>query len=145
MSQESVTIDLRTMIREPSTSLKIHTLVLLVACIVAGVRLFNMWRTAPPFKLSRQASNPEYLKLLQASSNSLKQWIGCTFLAWGILASTALADGCYRWLGPETTGRMWVADAVEDFATALSATLLVALFLFLVRWHMLTRIERLSR
>jgi len=143
MLQESVGWDPRYMTREPSTSLKIYMLFLFVACFVVAIKLIRIWRAAPPFRLSRQAGNPTYLQSLQASSTSLKQWIGCTFLGWGILFSISLHKVCDRLLDDESMGRFAILFAIQDFATTLTMALLVAVFLFLVRWHMLDRMERL--
>ena len=54
MLQEPATWDLRHITRESSTSTKIHMLILLVVCVVTAVKLIRVWRTAPPFRLSRR-------------------------------------------------------------------------------------------
>jgi hypothetical protein len=143
MLQESGTWDLRYVDRGPSISMKIYVLFLLVVCIVTSVRLIRIWRAAPPFGLSRQAGNPTYLRLLQASSTSLKQWIGLTFLTLGIFVSVSLHDFCNGLLAEKRTGHDVILFAIQDFSTTLTMALLVVLFLFLARWHMLERIERL--
>ncbi len=118
-------------------------LFLLVVCVVTGIKLIRAWRVAPPFRLSRQAGNPAYLQLLQAWSTSLKQWIGSTFLGWGILASISLYEVCDRLLDVKGMARFAILFVVQDFAVALVMALLVAVFLFLVRWHMLDRMQHL--
>ena len=82
MLQESTTWNLRHMIREPSTSFKTYVLFLLVVCVVTSIKLIRVWRAAPPFRLSRQASNPSYPQLLQASSAS-SPWRNPFFLSDG--------------------------------------------------------------
>jgi hypothetical protein len=143
MLQESATWDLRRMTREPSTGMMIYVLFLFLVCIVTSVKLVRVWRAAPPFRLSRQASSPAYLALLETSSSSLKQWIGSTFLGWGIVASISLTDVCSRLLDDKRIGSSVILFVIQDFSTALTMALLVVLFLFLVRWHMLKRIEHL--
>jgi hypothetical protein len=138
-----VTWDLRQIQRVPSTSFKLYVLFLLIVCIVTSVELFKAWRAAPPFRLSRQVGNPSYLKMLDASRTRLQQWILCTFLAWGILTSLSLCDVCYRLLGEKTIGSGVILFVLRDYAAALSMAFLVVLFAFLVRWHLLARIERL--
>jgi len=83
--------------------------------------------------------------LLQASGTSLKHWIRCTFLVWGIFASISIYDVCDRLLDEKRVGSFVILFVVQDFSTALTMALLVVLFLFLVRWHMLERIEQLYR
>jgi hypothetical protein len=143
MLQESATWDLRHMTREPSTSTKIHMLFLLVVCIVTTVKLIRVWRTAPPFRLSQRAGNPEYLRLLQTSGTSLRQWICLTVLTWGVFASVSLYDFCSGLLMEKRMAREMFLFAIQDFSTTLTMTLLVVLFSFLVRWHLLKRIEYL--
>jgi len=131
------------MIREPSTSFRTYVFFLLVVCVVTSIKLIRVWRAAPPFRLSRQASNPSYPQLLQASSASLKQWISFTFLGWGIFASISLYDVCDGLLDEKRIGSFVILFVIEDFSSAFSMALLVVLFLFLARWHMLRRIEHL--
>jgi hypothetical protein len=71
MLQEAVAWDPQNMIVEPSTGQKIYVLFLLVACVVTIVKLIRVWRVALPFRLSTQANNPSYLKLLRNTYGSL--------------------------------------------------------------------------
>jgi hypothetical protein len=143
MLQESVGWDPQNLIREPSTSFKIYLLFLILVCGATIIKLARIWRAAPPFRPSRRANDPVYLKLLRTSSRSLSQWIGCTFLGWGILTSTTLYDVCNGMMNEKTTGRVVILLVIRDFSTALSMVLWVALFVFLVRWHVVARIEHL--
>jgi hypothetical protein len=145
MVQESATWDLRRMTRTPSTITEIYILVLFLVCIVTSMKLFRIWRAAPPFRPSRQASSPAYLELLETSSGSLKQWIGSMFLSWGIFVSISLTDVCSRVLDDKKIGNSLILFIIPDFSSALTMALLVVLFLFLVLWHMLKRIEHLNR
>jgi hypothetical protein len=145
MFQESTTWDLRHMTREPSTSTKIYMLFLLVVCIVTTVKLIRVWRRASPFRLSQRDGNPDYLRLLQSSGTSLRQWICFTVLTWGVFASVCLYDFCDGLLIEKRTPREMFLFAIQDFSTTLTMTLLVVLFSFLARWHMLKRIEYLRQ
>lgn len=145
MLQESATWDLPRMTREPSTSMIIYMLFLFGVCIVTTVKLIRVWRAAPPFRLSRRAGNPNYLRLLQTSGTSLKQWIGLTVLTSGVFASVSLYDFCNRLLGEKRTAREMILFTIRDSSTSLTMILLVVLFSFLVRWHMLKRIEHLCQ
>jgi len=105
------------MTRTPSTSMKIYVLFLFLACIVTSVKLVRIWRAAPPFRLSRQASSPAYLELLETSSSSLKQWIGSTFLGWGIFASITLTDVCSRLLDDKRIGSALILFIIQGVNT----------------------------
>jgi hypothetical protein len=143
MFQETITWDLRNMHAAPSAGMKLYMLFLLVACVVAGAKLLKAWRGAPPFRSERQANNPTYVDGLSAASISLKHWIGCIFLVWGIYASIHFYDACAGLLLKKTVGGSAIFFVVQDFAGALNMTLLVALYLFLVRWYLVKRIGRL--
>jgi branched-subunit amino acid transport protein AzlD len=143
MLQESVGWDTQNLIREPSTSFKIYLMFLIVVCVATIIKLIRVWRGAPPFRLSSQAKNPDYLKLLRISSHSLSHWIGCTFLVWAILSSTAVYDVCRGMQNEKATGLAVILFVIQDFSIALSMALWVVLFVFLVRWHVSGRIARL--
>jgi hypothetical protein len=116
---------------------------LIVVCCMTVVRLIRIWWTAPPFRSSWQVQNPDYLKLLRISSRSLSHWIGCTFLGWAILSSTVLYDVCNGMRNEKATGLGVILFVIQDFSMALTMALWVVLFVFLVRWHVSARIERL--
>ena len=131
------------MIREPSTAMKIYILFLFLVCIVTSVKLVRVWRAAPPLRLSRQASSPTYLQLLETSSRRLTQWMVSTFLAWGLFASISLTHVCNQLLNDKRMGQFVILFVIQDLSTTLTMALVTVLFSFLVRWHMLKRIEYL--
>jgi hypothetical protein len=65
------------------------------------------------------------------------------FLGWGILSSTALYDFCNGMLNEKVTGRMVVLLQIRESSALFATALWVVLFVFLVRWHVFARIERL--
>ena|SRR5713226_3853482 len=143
MVQESVSWDPQNMIREPFIRFQIYLVFLIVVCGTTIIKLAKIWWAAPPFRSSRRANDPVYLKLLLTSGRSLSQWIGCTFLAWGILVSTTLYEVSRGMMNEKVTGRLIILSEIRELSTALSMALLVALFVFLVRWHVLARIDGL--
>jgi hypothetical protein len=144
MIQESATWDWRQFHPMFSTSMKIHAFFLLIAPLVTLGKLIRVWRSAPPFKLSRQSGNSEYSKSLRRQSVSLKNWIGCILLTWGLSTSTSLYEFVVRLLDEKTPRRFPFLIGLLSFSTALTQTLLVVLFIFLVRWHLIRRAETLS-
>ncbi len=145
MLQESATWDPRNLIVEPSTSIKLYILFLILVCIVTSAKLGRVWLAAPLFGLARQAGNPAYLRLLETLSASLKLWIGFTFLGWGIFTSISVYDVCNRLLDDKVIGSFMIVFVIQEFSTVLSMALFVVLFVFLVRWHVVKRLEHLSR
>ena len=122
--------------------MEIYILFLFLVCIVAGAKLVRIRRAAPPFRLSRQASSPAYLRLLETASSSLKQCMGSTFLGWGIFASISLADVCRRLFDDKRIGSELILFIIQDFSTALTMALLVVLFF--VSWSGGTCLRELS-
>lgn len=141
--QESATFDLRTMLREPSPGVDFYTFFLFIPFFATIAKLIRIWRMAPPFKLSRHVSNPTLPGILESSANSLKQWIGCTLIAWGMLMAWSASHLCDRFLFDKTPDRLAIAFAIQDLLAALMSAMIVILFSFLSRWHMLKRIEYL--
>src|SRR5258708_11899720 len=125
MPQESVTFDVRHLIREPSTGFRLYLLFLFVVCVMTTVKLIRVWVAAPPFRRRPQAKSPEYFGLLRSSSRSLKQWIGCVFLSYGILFSTSLYDVCNNLLDEDRVSSAAVLFVIRDYASRLSMALVV--------------------
>jgi hypothetical protein len=144
MIQESTTWDWRQLHPVLSTCMRIYLLFLFVTCVVAAAKLVRAWRAALPFRLLRQAGNLTYIRSLRASSTSLKHWVGCVFIGWGICTSTSLYEFCVRLLDENRVGSFAILFAVLGFSSTLTMTLLVVLFVSLVRWHLIQRIENLG-
>jgi hypothetical protein len=137
--------DLRSVDRWPSAGEQLFVLFLLAVWLVASIFLFKVWRAAPPFKLSRQLNNMVYLKMLEAVSSSLAQWIICTLLVWGIFSSVASYEAWNNSLilKEEFLRSSAIRSAFRDCSLTLSTALLTVLYVFLIRWHILTRITKL--
>ena len=135
-----MTWDYQHMIREPSVSYKLYILFLLTICVVGIVKLWKVWRSG----LSSKRDSPAYIRDLQISASSLRQWIGLTFLGWGIFASVTLVNLCYRLLDEKVVGLGTFLLVLIDYATTLSLALFAIALLYLIRWHILQRIQRLG-
>jgi hypothetical protein len=144
MIQESTTLEWDPIFidRAPSTALKIYVLFLLVACVVTSYNLVRVWRMVPPFSRKSPATPSAYFGLLRETTGSCGRWIGLIFLAWGLLTSTTVYDLCSTLLLEKVTGRNQMPPMIRDFSTDLSLALFVVLFLYVERWHLLTRMER---
>ena len=130
-------------VQEPSIAFRLYLLFLVIACSVTVVRLMRIWLAVPPFWSSKRARDPDYIKLLRKSSLSLFHWIGCTFLGWAILCATTLYAVCRGLLDERATGWAVIQFMIRDISLELGLALWVVSFIFLVRWHVSNRIERL--
>jgi hypothetical protein len=143
MLQETVTFDLRHMPRQPSISMIVYMPFLFIVGLVTCRKLIRIWKIALPFKPQRPVNIPDYLQLLKTSTSSLTQWISLTFLCWGIFAAESLYKVCDKLFDEEKIRKLELLFIIQDFPAAFTMTLLVALFVFVVRWHVLKRIENL--
>ena len=145
MPQESSTMewDPRFIDRAPSTAQRIYALFVLLACVVTLFKLIRVWRFVLPFSAKRPTVPSAYLKMLQASASSLGRWIHLTLLAWGLLASTTVYDACNSLFLEKVTGRNQILLMIQNSSADLSVSLSVVLFLYLARWHLISRMEGL--
>jgi hypothetical protein len=143
MLQQTTTFDLRGMIDGSSTKSEIYTFFFMVAIMVTAAKVVRVWKIAPPFRLSRQASNPAFLVTLENSVHSLKRWSECALLGWGLLTALTITDLCSRLFYERTTGWPLIVSFVRELSVALTMAILIMLFSLFARWHMLKRIESL--
>jgi hypothetical protein len=129
----------------PSTAVKLYVLFLVVVCVVTAIKLARLWIAVPPFRLNRKTLNPDYLRRLENAQTSLKQWMVATLLVGGIFVSVSVYDVCNRLLDQKRFGDLLIIFIIAEFSTALSSCLIVVLFILLVRWHIIKRLERLAR
>jgi hypothetical protein len=143
MLQEATTAvwDLNQTTAGPNSSQKLFMLLLLVACIAASKKLIRVWRAQPPFRQLRESHRSQYASLLQSLPASLKQWIVLVCLALGILASISVVDACSGMLSNRGAGILVIVFLVRDFSIFFTMALLAILFIFLIRWHILRRIQ----
>ena len=127
-----------------SPSLRLYILFLLVAVIVTIAKLVTLWIAAPPFRLARQASNPNYLRRLQRARVSIQQWLVCTLLGWALVASVELFETSGRLLVAKPRNPSFLLFAVRDFSLGAETAWLIAILLFLAQWHLLNRVESLA-
>ena len=122
---------------------RLYALILLVAMIVGAVRIVKLWIAAPPFRLERKRNNHDYLRLLESSCSSTKQWMGLAVLGWAFLVSReAVRFGMYA---DETrrTGWAFMLSTTQLLGAVTEFAIIAVLLLFLVRWHMLNRIQQI--
>jgi hypothetical protein len=105
--------------RGPSTNFEIYILFLIVACVATIITLVRVWVDAPPFRLSRQAKNSDYLRLLRVSANSLSHWVGCTFLAYALLDCAAVYNICHGMQDEKLTPLAVFLIVIPEFSRAL--------------------------
>ena len=143
MLQESgpLAVDPLSIDRELWIGYRLYILFLLAAFAWAAVRFVKVWVRIPPFsRRLRQSSNPDDRRNWQRLVRSSSRWTGLIFIGWGLVASIHLCrttGGSPQFANK--TLELW--SFAGDAAACLVAALLVVLLLYLIRWHLLLRIE----
>lgn len=143
MQEGSVTFEFRELIREPPIVSKLYALFIVLVWAVLFIKLMRVWAVAPPFKKPR-LDPASYRNLLSASSSSLNRWIFAVLLAYGILLSAGIYDFCSGMLNEKQASGEVMIRNIQHYAAALSGALYTVLVIFLARWHLMIRIERLE-
>jgi hypothetical protein len=122
---------------------QICVLFALVVVIVTIVKLTRVCTGAPPFRLSRQAGNPQYLRLLETSQSSIKQWMGLAILGWALVVSYEIARfGIYADESTRT-GLYLLVTSIQRLGTFTELGVFLVSLLFFAHWHMLNRVQLL--
>ena len=144
MHDESIPFDPNGFYRFLGPVMKVYVWFEVVAVIVAMARLVKIWIAAPPFMLKRRAGDPGFISQLQTMRGRFQQWIGATLLGGGFTLAIELYDISTRLPAPPNVDVVSVGVGPMT-AVVLGLTFSVALLLFLMQWHLLSRIEYLSR
>ncbi|HKM83973.1 MAG TPA: hypothetical protein VJY15_23825 [Candidatus Acidoferrum sp.] len=144
MLQESTTSwDLRAMV-EISPAERLYMLFLLLVFIVGLVELIRTWRLIPSSKVAPDTQSAARIKQLRNAATKLKQWIYITFLACGFFTSYELYHVSDRLLTERIHSGFVELWSFQGLFVLLEMTFLVAIFVFLVRWHIVKRIAKLG-
>jgi hypothetical protein len=122
---------------------ELYILFLLIIFVVAATKLANTWRGAPPFAYLKRVLRPTYLAELRANKTSLGQWIGGTVIVWGIVISIGLGEFVMSSLSSHASVLGEFMYAMRDQTVLFTMTLVVVLALYLVRWNVMSRLEKL--
>jgi len=127
------------------TITRLYVLFLLVAFGVGVVRLVKLWIETPPFMLNRQINHPGYLGMLEASSSSTRQWMGCTLLVGGLVFSYRVATFGITFPESNMIAARVILRSVQYVGTVAFLAFVVVFLLFLAQWHMRLRIQHLRK
>lgn len=131
MLQESTSWDWRQLHPLLSTTRRVYLWFLFAPSIVTCVKLIRAWTPAPPFSLPRQDGNLAFVRMLQSLSASLKLWIGCVLIGWGVSASTSLFELTVKLLEEKQIRSFAILFPLLGFSTTLTGALGGVLFMFM--------------
>ena len=145
MFQETaVTWDL---VEEPSplsTSEMVYVVLLIVAIVLASVRLVRAWKTALPFRFSREKASRAYLCALRQSALRTKMWMYFAILSWPLLLAFRLIHDLDGLLSSHTVSPTLVFSEFKEIVQLSVIFLFPAFILFLAWWHLQRRAESLE-
>ena len=121
---------------------KIYVWFTLAAFGWAGARIIRVWLRVLRFSpKTRQPPDPDNLKNWRVLARSAARWSGLVLIGWALVAAIGLCRMAldYAHFANHTPV---VFSVVGDLAGLLAVALFVVLVLYLIRWHLLLRIER---
>ena len=145
MQDTAVTWDLRSLPHESTSAEKVLVFFFLIVGMTAFVKLIANWWVAPPFLISRQAGNQSFTHRLQDSARSLSDCMKLTLLFYPLLICFNLYRDCSGLLQSRTISTTELVYLAQEIAVLAEMGFLLALFLFLIRWHFLNRLELLEK
>jgi hypothetical protein len=107
-----------------------------------AVRVLRIWLRVPPFSRSENRLDPNYQTGLRFLANSIQRWAGLVLICGALLASIGIVrvDAEAQQFPKPTT--LIILFGAADVGGLLAAGLVVVLALYLLRWHVLLRLER---
>jgi hypothetical protein len=141
--QEGATWDYSTMITEPSLALKLYVLFVLLSLLVTAANLIRCWLVLPPFRHKTPKSNSSgpAVSTLRRTALSLRRWLSLNLLAWALVTCSGLLTALRGLAAQKTVGTSLLIWLLYDLLQPLPLFLGVATALYLVRWHILWRVE----
>jgi hypothetical protein len=126
--------------RELWIGYRIYFLFLIFTSLWTAIRILRIWFRVPPFMGS---GHPEFdrihLDTLERAGFSICRWIGLVLLSWALLGALATARMAVDL--ERTANTVTVPFVMSDLSASLAAALCTTIFLYLIRWHLLVRIE----
>ena len=128
--------------RELWIGYKIYIWFLFATFAWATQRLLRVWFQVPPF-VGKVTSDPAYLSGLKRFATNIARWLGLIMIGWVLLVAAAIGRtiavlGTVAFANTEAE----VVSVIGDLSGSMAAALSVALLLYLIRWHILGRVER---
>jgi hypothetical protein len=143
MQENGTAWDLTSIQSALSRADQFNVLFLFVVILLILMKLFRVWRPAPPFTLRRGAGDPTHRPKLREICEVVKLWqTFVLFITTMVLPTDTIKVGD-RLLASRTLSVSPATYYVRRQATLLAIGVLTAFFAFIVRWHIYSRISRL--
>ncbi len=138
VQEQQVTLNWDSIWIEPSLTMKLYVLFVLASFVVAAIHFIKSWKDF-------RASSGEGVRnvSLKRRASSLSRWIWLNALVWGIVTAIEIVSSLNRLILLRTFGPVLILSSLANLFVLLILSLWAILALYLVRWHILRRIERI--
>jgi hypothetical protein len=127
----------------------LYFLTIIVACLLATARVFRIWRVGrQPLDAT---SCVKYSEQIQESILNLQQWRGFLLITWGIVVAVNFREAWQGARAATANGYFGRGDVstllfnLRNVTTSLIAALVASALLYLARWYLLKRLERVKQ
>ena len=141
MQEPEVGWDIVAIHRDPSVATRIYALVLLVSVLAGLVHLTRNWWTVRPFARNLSGLAKSSMLLFRAQAQSVNRWILLDLLAWAGVTLGGVRTSLRGLAMQKTFGWALSLDLLWELSQPTVLLLWVIAALFLLRWHILWRLE----
>lgn len=131
---------------EPIFAVKLYVLFVLLSLLVALVQLLRSWILAPPFRRTLTDSAQRPVPVFRRQALSLLRWMVLNALVWAGVTVAGLSS-LFRgtWSSRPVQMQFFALGLLEEVLRPAALFCLTLIVLYVVRWHILWRAERLER
>lgn len=141
---QETSVEWQPMWREPILAVKLYFLLVLASLVVAVAHVARNWVLLPPFKHVDAEPGRRTTAVFRRQALSLRRWVILNVLGWVAVTLAGLLNLLRGLSVSRTVGLPVMAFALEDLLEPSVLFLWALIILYLVRWHILWRAERLD-
>jgi hypothetical protein len=145
MQEPEVGWDVVAIHRDPSVATRIYALVLLASLLAGLVHLIRNWWTVRPFARNHSYLDNSSMLFFRTQAKSINRWIPLDLLAWMGVTLAGVQTSLRGLAMQKAFGWALSLDLLRDLSQPTALLLWVITPLFLLRWHILWRLERFER
>jgi hypothetical protein len=131
-------------IPEPGLAFNVYVLFALLSFVVSVALLLRNWIALPPFKRALPEKSGCLRDRFQRQATSLRRWMAPNSLAWLAITAVEFSHGLNSLSTFRTIRTEEIAYVVSDLIHPLQIFLWIMIVLYVARWHILWRCERIE-
>lgn len=143
--QPSVQWDYATTVGGGSLLVDLYVLLALVSVVVALVHILGNWILVPPLRRVPEDFGQRAAPVFRRQALSLRRWMFLNLLACAGVTLAQLRNELGGFAAQQTTALPVVAEVLRSLLQPGVLLWCTLMLLFVVRWHILWRAERLER